>query len=983
MDLPELTCDEDSCSSPSRHHLERAATPEATPPPAAEAELPALQLFDTSSPRRIGESLRSAAAKQFPSAVDRIVRESVSLGRANSESAVQEQPGNAATTPVEIEAAGAATKGTDNINASSDSFASSFASLPNTHTVTSNASISSGGAAAPAAAPPASAHAELRTTRSKSFFAALLDSTKSESSTRFVTSAAAPGVAVGSSSPGSVGVDAPRRGYRCKVSIVGDSGSGKSTFQHCFSHSVLKTLPEVPPSACCGCSVYYFKSQTKREKLDILVVDSGPSSLTASLSHVLQQTNLYVLTLSLSGVKQRTSKKFLSFGNEPSAIIHSQDKDMIRSYVAKMCAVHERSEKGPRAPQLVVVGTHKDLLSDQTRDAVETVLRELNSVVQAVVRDLPNPPRLLGCFAVSCVDHSCVPENRGGPKTINELWAFVCDILLKEATQLKATTGDTPAHAEDVERWMSFDRNEIVCAPSAASAALINSELRAVSDRVITFVRRAKNEMNFVVVHMQTLRQVAFSLGVYARDHLESILHFLARDGEILVLHQQPQHVGGREDSVVLWPHLADRSAVMLAKYQQLMSYPVAERSKVLPGLDIDVCQKYDKNSDSCRGVFHPKLMVCLSKTLSHSRRSVVERAETFVLLLLLSDFVFQRRVVTPCDDIYYDWPVNPLSLTPQPHAHTAPQSPEATTPLAKQQRQVTTGSTTPPASTVSGAFHSDLNDACSSASRRSRVGYGVVYVAPSLVRDCVSAEAVAFFESTLLRGVGGSGILFDGRPAVVLVRSLRIPVCPLDVYPKLVCRWGPFVEPRTRVFRDAVLLHRSQGHDGSIEHDASLQQGDDSVEPTDDASCEDLLSMDQPGALKTRCFVRAVFHSFSSGQKCRGVSSGQDEAPPTLEVRLVILTSEDLLAAAHFITSILRVGCHMLDTHYPGLGWRVEEDFVNSATALAISTEMDVPAVRHRLRQPLLQRQTVFWDAETGARPLEVSAKQLDDLFL
>lgn len=211
--------------------------------------------------------------------------------------------------------------------------------------------------------------------RTKSLFSSFFDA-KQEAQTPSSSPSFLEAILTTNSGSVAPAVAAPRRCFTAKVVIVGDSGSGKTTFKQCFTSSVLKTLPEVPPSMSSGSSTFYYKSQNlKKDRLNVTVVESGPLALATGLPQTLFHTGaLYIVIMSLTGVKQRGGTKRLFSSTNHTVIIHDQDKVLIQRYVQSIAATSAMSS-------IVLVGTHKDQLSDTSKEAMDVVLAELSQEV--------------------------------------------------------------------------------------------------------------------------------------------------------------------------------------------------------------------------------------------------------------------------------------------------------------------------------------------------------------------------------------------------------------------------------------------------------------------------------------------------------------------------------------------------------------------------------------------------------------------------
>ena len=226
---------------------------------------------------------------------------------------------------------------------------------------------------------------------------------------------------------------APESLLRAKVILVGASGSGKTTFKMCFTNSVMKSLPDVKPSLTSSSSRYYHTpaSGSYRKKLSVTVVDGGPSPLESGLSNLLDGDSLYVLTLSLEGVKQRSGpKKLFSRSGPVETIIHRGDQGIIRHTLRSIAAVAKKNVA------FVLLGTKADLLTDPSSTAILSVIAALSTVVMSELASLTSCAIMYrGCFVASAVDHKVHSEMReAGPQHIQSLWAMLCETLIKDAS---------------------------------------------------------------------------------------------------------------------------------------------------------------------------------------------------------------------------------------------------------------------------------------------------------------------------------------------------------------------------------------------------------------------------------------------------------------------------------------------------------------------------------------------------------------------
>ena len=674
---------------------------------------------------------------------------------------------------------------------------------------------------------------------------------------------------VAASDNNAASVNTITRIFKSTAIIVGETGSGKTTFKQCFTSSMLRTLPEVPASTSSSSSLFYYKSQNaKKDRLEVTVVDAGPLTLESGIPQMLFAEHcLYILTVNLTRVKQRGGTKRLLFGTTtgPSAIIHEQDKENIRRHVLAIAATCT-------SPSIVLVGTHRDQLSDSSKEAVDLVLSELLAVLtQAVEMKKASSSssglassafnmRILGCYAVSCVDHSCYAPNRTGPRTIQELWTLLCDLSLKHAMSRQvavaaaaiATTASSVHFTKDGSsasviaggsfgQAQSSDSFLKTTFGSSSTTAVTANTLRAVdvTSRLQLFLHRAKTEMNFVLLSLHNIFQVAFNLGFHSRHHVLSVLKELDQAGELRLLNEQPRNVGARADSVILLPHLISRCAAVVAKYCQTCKFPESDRSKGLPFLDLDECDRADPLGGAALGQLTPKLLVALSKSIVNWRRAVVDRAETFTLIILLSDFAFQRKTVQ-----------------------------------------------------LAGPSTSAL------------ISAPVEYVVPSLVALSapISTLQQLLSSSIVMQPIGTDLV---GR-RLVLRRQLCVKGCPVSFFAQLVCRLAPLLGLGSSVFRDGVWLASDSGEEG---HHGAVSAGEGGF---------GMSRTFRAGRIK-RCRGFAIFGPRRLFAK-NNASAPSDvlQTDSIMEVVLMFPTNDMQLEAVSLMKLVLGLATDLLNQKYP-----------------------------------------------------------------
>lgn len=220
-----------------------------------------------------------------------------------------------------------------------------------------------------------------------------------------------------------------------RICLVGDENTGKTSFRACTAQ-ILQTRPDVAPSVASTCYPYVTKIRGGgRMQLD--AIDFGPAAeREMALVRRAISSSMFVIFVNLSIVKQKVDKGIFS-GRTDTVIMHSTVKESIKKWINLCYLVN------PLGCPVMIVGTHKDVLSVQDELGLLAVLKEMRSVATQAAEALSHSataankqlhsncsaPRCHGCYAVSCVDHSVSSENpRDGPKTIKQLWQFMCEL---------------------------------------------------------------------------------------------------------------------------------------------------------------------------------------------------------------------------------------------------------------------------------------------------------------------------------------------------------------------------------------------------------------------------------------------------------------------------------------------------------------------------------------------------------------------------
>jgi hypothetical protein len=389
-----------------------------------------------------------------------------------------------------------------------------------------------------------------------------------------------------------------QQGVVCKewhqrIVIVGNSGAGKSTLRHCiFSQALVHSLPDVAPtfSATSANSIAHPQGTRSAgkptDRLFLDVVDVGPAPLPATFT----ANCVYVIVCSLATVKQKRERIGFFSGTTQHVIIHARDEQHVANHVHTIAVAAPGSS-------IFFVGTHRDVLSDPSVDAVEQILSHFRDIVSAAVETAAaklNTPmlRFLGAFAVSCVDHKCVSENRGGPATIHEMWRFLCEMSLKDAKRFPV--------AQLLQR-----------VPAAFASPVDFVSLLSTSAK---FLLRLKVEHGVAVISAKAFFKVMFVLGAPVKPLCQAVLHALHHRGDILWF----PGAAGRPSRLLMYPHLPSRIAALIgAAAGALRNHRdgVVTRTKSKNFNAEDVVAA-DPSRDLLRGVLNDSVIKALAATL-------------------------------------------------------------------------------------------------------------------------------------------------------------------------------------------------------------------------------------------------------------------------------------------------------------------------------------------------------------------------------
>ncbi|KEG15227.1 hypothetical protein DQ04_00141150 [Trypanosoma grayi] len=609
------------------------------------------------------------------------------------------------------------------------------------------------------------------------------------------------------------------------VVVVGDSCSGRTTIAATAAKAAsrLRSAMDYHFASSGSSMTYAYRSSVSKRKECLLlnVVDGGPLPLRGGASRrFLPRCDAIIVTFALTGIKQKRpgAKKFLSLigssrsGKEgPPVIIHPKDIALLYDLLSMVVA---RVTPGVCSPKIILVGTHKDLLTDQSPSSVELLLKELRSICSGFLDTFQKAPVLNSLFAVSTLDGSCIPENRGGPNTVAAMWNFICDVALKEAatrgnsmqTQIEfnrpffqdsfsSFTG-VVRNAPDMgdervsARWgMPHDSKDTLSGKSTNVSPSADSLMDRVHAKLLRLIFHVKAERKTVFIYLNVLWRLMYSLGFPSKKHFLTVLQQLQLAGELVLFHQRPNGLSTQNVCICLQPHLIERVQATVFLYASYVNYRCEEHGRLLTDVNLEACGRCDRNRDVSRGVFPQKLLLELARRLKLAC-SPSEAAVTFGMLLLLSDTAFMRRCRVQ----------SLMSVAAIPSFISPPTEDGLGSSSALPVNYVDPSMT--------GGSSENLNNGLERSPLLPYVplrgeGSSMEYVVPSLIRVKCPGEVI----NCVRRLVSASRSVREGRWGHSMPRLLALRGCPPDFFPMLTNRLHRYLEPSSPIFSQSLWL--------------------------------------------------------------------------------------------------------------------------------------------------------------------------------
>eukprot|EP01065_Artemidia_motanka_P017711 TRINITY_DN2114_c0_g1_i1.p1 TRINITY_DN2114_c0_g1~~TRINITY_DN2114_c0_g1_i1.p1 ORF type:complete len:846 (+),score=225.32 TRINITY_DN2114_c0_g1_i1:65-2539(+) len=384
---------------------------------------------------------------------------------------------------------------------------------------------------------------------------------------------------------------------RFKMTLVGAGEAGKTSLKKCFASTPLffKNLPDVGTTT--GIDVQWHRPRVPGGFCDVEVMDFAGQEVYHSHSLFLSNRSLIVFVWNMSACEQT----FDDYG------ISADDERRLKQWADVVQA------KSPGAP-MVVVGTHKDMLRDQSNKSITMIL----SKVCRVFRDYTatfSPTgdvktiAIQSSFCVSCKDRTAVPENVGGPQKVKDLFQWLCEICFMQA------------------------RTDPVFQQGMIPRSVVH---------LISTLHQLKQDMETVLIPIKEYNSLCKQLGI-PRDFLHPLTQAL-HDWDVLYLFDRQGAKLGRQDCVFLHPQWLSQMVATVFSYAHACTAPLHER-QCMQGLliDTDACDAADPSRLILEGVLTsailPQLFVKVLGMLKRTTATV--HINTCVAMLQNLDIVY------------------------------------------------------------------------------------------------------------------------------------------------------------------------------------------------------------------------------------------------------------------------------------------------------------------------------------------------------
>eukprot|EP01062_Namystynia_karyoxenos_P004909 TRINITY_DN11739_c0_g2_i1.p1 TRINITY_DN11739_c0_g2~~TRINITY_DN11739_c0_g2_i1.p1 ORF type:complete len:879 (+),score=264.62 TRINITY_DN11739_c0_g2_i1:312-2639(+) len=330
---------------------------------------------------------------------------------------------------------------------------------------------------------------------------------------------------------------------RFKMTLVGAGEAGKTSLKKCFASNPLlfKSLPEVGTTT--GIDVQWHRQKVSGGFVDVEVMDFAGQEVYHSHSLFMSGRSLVIFVWNMSACEQT----FDDYG------IGADDERRLKQWADVVQA------KCPGAP-MAVVGTHKDMLRDQSTKSVTMILNKVcrlfrDYIATFQLKEGTVPISIQSSFCVSCRDRTAVPENAGGPQKMKDLFQWLSEICFMHART-------DPAFPQGM-----VPRSVV---------------------HLIATLHQLKEEMETVLIPIKEYNSLCKQLGL-PREQLHGLTQAL-HDWDVLYLFDRQGSKLGRQDCVFLHPQWLSRMVATVFSYAHACTAPAHER-QCMQGLLIDTAQ--------------------------------------------------------------------------------------------------------------------------------------------------------------------------------------------------------------------------------------------------------------------------------------------------------------------------------------------------------------------------------------------------------
>eukprot|EP01064_Diplonema_japonicum_P018610 TRINITY_DN27302_c0_g1_i1.p1 TRINITY_DN27302_c0_g1~~TRINITY_DN27302_c0_g1_i1.p1 ORF type:complete len:831 (+),score=188.39 TRINITY_DN27302_c0_g1_i1:67-2493(+) len=411
---------------------------------------------------------------------------------------------------------------------------------------------------------------------------------------------------------------------RYKMTLVGAGEAGKTSLRKCFATNPLffKNLPEVGTTT--GIDAQRHRVKVGGDSLiDIEINDFAGQEIYHSHSLFLTNRTLFIFVWNMSGVEQT----FEDYG------ISEKEEQRLKQWADVVQA------KCPGA-QMVVIGTHKDVLRDSSRKTVVLILNKVCKLISDYIETFRPESGVKnifvgGSFCVSCKDRSVIPENHGGPTKVKDLFQWLAELCHKcSKTDLQfGQDGKVPRYVVSL----------------------------------IATIHKLHQEQETLLLPMKAYNTIAKQLGI-PKELLHKVTTMLHDWGVIYLFDRQASKLG-RQDCVFLHPLWLSCMVSAVFAYAHACTAPDYERATMeVPLIDINACDATEPTRLILEGVITTNLArVLFSRVLRQLKREPTEQNIDMCFTMLCNlDLLYKNTYTTEVGPLTHAYKDKTLPPSPQ-----------------------------------------------------------------------------------------------------------------------------------------------------------------------------------------------------------------------------------------------------------------------------------------------------------------------------